>query len=349
MDKETTATTPEESTTHGESDPLDASAKDFVGTTPEDMEEIQTDEDEAPKRDPRDVDDAQADEDDDEQADSEEDAESEDGDGEDAEVPRLDTGIENALKEHAPELIERWNEQWKGVLKREKTLDEFEDGIRACFEDPERAKAEVLQFVVPLAQRHGMTVEQLLGIEAGGSEAERPEGDEVRLDDSRLPGRYDPQARDDYGHFIPEWQQRGLDSAGELLALKRVAALEERDAKREAEAEARRAESEKTAKQEAYVEKVATSTIKVLEKTYPGFKVTKEMIGKAIAKFPQLEGQPIEAVEAAYARQIAQHTGRLAQENAGRGRVMPDTRTAKGRVLPDDPADWKAADVYAAG
>lgn len=309
--------------TVGESDPLDVTAADLYQTPDEDGQEPE------PEREAETVEGDTGDEtdEDDESEPEPEDAESEAGDDDDLDVPRLAEDIEGVLKEHNPKLVERWEKQWKGILKREKAvegLETIDKTIGSMFGSVETARQELDGFLKGLSEHHGVTVAELVGL---------------RAPDEQEPG-------DDLESLVADENLY----EGEL-ALKRkferdLAAMRAEFAKELEPMRAERTEKEQRAKEQAYVERIAPRTIKAIEKTYPGFKVTNDQIIQALKKFPQLKDSPIEAVEACYARQIAQHSATLAQRHAGRGREGAPSREAKGRDLPKDPTELTAADIY---
>lgn len=327
------ATTPEATDTEtGVSDPLDVSAADFYQTTEEDAEAATP---EPTGEDGDDLEDEEADEAGETETDPE-DAEFEDGDEEDIAAPRLRESIEAVLREHNPELISEWQNQWKGIEKkdaqfkeREQKIAEFDADIEGLYESPETAKLALDVFLPDLAKHHKTTVEALLGFKA----APTPTEDAT-----------------DYNAFLSD--DANLSEEG--IALKRkheadLAALRKEFEPVKAETEAlkqRRAEDAARAETQDYVERVAPRTIKGIEKLYPGFTVTKQMITEAITALPAFKDKPLEAVEMHQTRAIAAHMGRLAEQRSGKGRELVPNREAKGKNLPTDPLDWKAADVY---
>lgn len=309
----------------GESDPLDAKATDFYQTTDE---EEQPKEKPEPKGEDGDSED-EADETDEGEKEGEdaEDAESEAAETDPDSVPRLAEDIEAVLAEHNPELIDRWNSQWKGVEKREAKLaegeaavKEWDNGIAALFESPENAVRDLAQFLPKLAEHHGVTIAQLVGL----SDAE---GSTSAEDDDLLP--------------------ETAELRKETQALKaQVARLEQSANKAETERQAKEAQDRAEAEHKAYVDKVSDRTIKAIGKLHQGFVVTKAMVGEALKAYPNLKGEPIKAVETHQASALIKHVGLAVAKAAGKGSDMTRGDGARGRRLPDDPTDIKAADVY---
>lgn len=310
---ETPGATPEQ----GADDPLAVTALDLLNE--QTGEEPKTD-DEEPSESP-----TESDEDEDgepnEGDEPTEDAEEE----EELEVPSLDTAIKEALAER-PELQKRWDEQWKGLLKREQKVSDFQAGINDLFGDKDYARQALPQFIGKVAEAHGLTVAELVGL---GSES-RSDDDAPRLAD------LDPDQFTDYDEQFEAYRkayQRELQERDSVLHSLKAEVESLKNAQTE---QARQAEQQKVLDQQL------TRVQKVFEKEHQGFRVTRKMLADAVAEFPNLD--PIRAVEAANARKLIDHRGKVtAEAQRVTAPAMIKGTTGKGIALPDNPLDIKAA------
>lgn len=302
-------TTPSETQATGANDPADVKASDLLkeleGGSDEEAE-LKTDESDAD-------DSAEPETDDGDEGDEDDEAPEDADDDDDANVPSLDTAIEQALAEHAPDLIKRWGEQWKGLAKREAKMKDWETGIQDLFADPEYAREVVPAFIGKVAAAHGVTVEELVGLTM--AQTQTAQDGEPNLDDY-----------DDYysWHLAHEaWSRAQVSDNAELAALKaKIAQMEAAQLE-----QARQAEHQKVLDQQL------GRVQKVFEKEFAGFKVTRKMLADAVAEYPSHD--PIKAVKAANVDKLTTHMSKVVAE---RGRVnapvMPKGGVGKGVVLP---------------
>jgi hypothetical protein len=232
--------------------------------------------------------------------------------GEDSEEegdhPSLAEEVLATLEEHNPDAIKRWNEQWKGLEKRESKMKDWEDGIQDLFTDLEYARETVPSFLQKLAVSHGLTVAELVGVQ--GSVTADEDEDRFATDVER-----------EHDNVIRQLQ-------------KKIEQLESQQT-----AERQRAEHEKT------LDQALGRVQKVFDKEYSGFKVTRKMLQDAASQFPNLE--PAKAVEAANARALVSHmSGKAAAAQRVNAPVMPKSNTSKGISLPDGDK-LKAGDLLA--
>lgn len=328
---------PEEATTQSEQenagpDPLSVKAADLYLPTTGGADEDAALETSGVDDDPEDEDEGEAGEageEGDEDTESDDVESGDDAVDEDA-LPRLRAAIEDALSETKPELVKEWADQWKGIVKREQKVADFERGIVALYADLPAATRDLNSFLEPVAKHHGVSVAELLGLHgsladdlADGEAEEDDDLDEEFMTASEIALKRKFEA-----------QIARLESKVAPLEQDRVLSSKEREAARA------RAEFD------SYVERVAPRTIKALGKLYPGFKATPAMVAQALTKFPSLKDTPMEAVEAAFVRDIARASATLAEQTRGAGRELHKNRTPAGTVLPSDPTDIKAHMVY---
>lgn len=290
----------------GADDPLNFSAMDLLTAQDEEPKTDTEEEEPTPEAEGEEPEDEDGTEDD-------EPAESEEDDSDD-DVPSLDAQIAEALKDK-PELTKRWQDQWKGLLKREQKAADWEEGITTLFQDAEYAREQVPQFLGKLAAVHGLSVEELLGGRAS-NELQPP----------------DPTQFDNYDDQIAATQQYV-----EAKVDKELQALREKIAHMEAaqNAQAKQAEQQKA------LDQALGRVQRVFDKEHQGFKVTRTMLAEATEQFPGLD--PVKAVKAAHVDALVAHRGKVvASSHRVDVPAMLKGQTGKGIALPDDPLDIKA-------
>ena len=101
----------------------------------------------------------------------------------------------------------------------------------------------------------------------------------------------------------------------------------------------------KQAEFKAFVDETAPKTARKLEKLENGWKVTRQMVEKALVEFPQLKDDPARAVKAAFPDELKRHYASLtAQSRRARGPEMPADARGKGEQMPD-PRSFRAEDA----
>ena len=173
-----------------------------------------------------------------------------------------------------------WGQKWKGILKRERNIDDFNEGVRGLTASPEAAREGILAFAQNIAAHHGISVEALLGT------AQQEEYTDGELPDGFL-------------------SQKEIEHDRKLKALEA-----EMKAYRESQVAATR-----KAELDAFVEKLAPKVIKAIAETQSGFKVTTEMIHKAVQAFPN-DKDATEAIGKLYWKQISEHNRKAAVSRA---------------------------------
>ena len=263
---------------------------------PDEESEPETDAEETPEPAAEEAD--EADEDDETAEDEEEEDE--------PDVPSLDAQIQDALKDN-PELTKRWDNQWKGLLKREQKQAEWEEGVTSLFTDREYAREAVPAFLQKLAAVHGTTIEELLG---GASNELQPPNPEDFTD-------YDSQI-DATRQYLESKQERELRQLREQI-------------------EAMKSQQDqqfKQAEQDKALERALGHAQKVFEKEYAGFKVTRKMLAEAAEKFPNLS--PVDALKAGNVDKLTAHMQKVAVERVRvTAPTMPKGGVGRGQTLPD--------------
>lgn len=289
----------------GADDPLEISAMDLLTAQDEEPKTDTEEEESTPEADGEEPE-AEDGTEDDEPAESE-------GDESEYDVPSLDAQIAEALKDK-PELTKRWQDQWKGLLKREQKAADWEEGITTLFQDADYAREQVPQFLRKLAAAHGVPVEELLGV--ASNELQPP----------------DPTQFDNYDDQIAATQQYV-----EAKVDKELQALRDKIAQMEAaqNAQAKQAEQQKA------LDQALGRVQRVFDKEHQGFKVTRKMLAEATEQFPGLD--PVKAVKAAHVDALVAHRGKVvASSHRVDVPTMLKGQTGKGIALPDDPLDIKA-------
>lgn len=250
-------------------------------------------------------------EEDDESTDEEDEANSndetpEDQDEDEPEAPSLDESIQATLKEHNPDAIKRWNEQWKGLSKREAKVAEWEDGIKSTFEDLDYALETVPIFLQKLAGVHQVPIQKLVGLKETAEATFEPDDDRFATDVER-----------EHDNVIRE-------QAAAIKALE--AKLERFDAQQKAERE--------KAERQIALDQQLGRVQKVFDKEHGGFKVTRKMLGDAVTAFPTLD--PIKAVKAMHTDALVAHAKeRTSKAFRVTAPVTPKSNTSKGITLPE--------------
>jgi hypothetical protein len=152
------------------------------------------------------------------------------------------------------------------------------------------------------------------------------------------------------GRKLPEWERRGFDSPKEMELDNELKALKQKVSLFDGERELLVKQRETTAKQaefQKFVDGIADKTIKTIEKTESGWKVSPEMVTKAIREFPQLKDDPVRAVKAAFPDELVAHklSASTSKTKGSRGPEMPADANGKGKQLPD-PRNVKAKDLF---
>lgn len=220
---------------------------------------------------------------------------------EEFDVPALREDVLETLQEHNPEAIKSWENSWKGLEKRERRLEKeqkewegFTSEYQSLFTDPDVAAQKIAGLIQNLSQYHGKNISQLMGVQPATTQEA----------DSEL-------------EFVTDAERFAYEKA--TSAERRAMDLEARLSRFEKEQESARARAE----QEAFVDSVAPKVAKQAEKSYSGFKVTREMVAEALRSFPQLKDAPLEAVAARYAKELFAHAAKSSRElSAKRGPDM---------------------------
>jgi len=252
--------------------------------------------------------------------DDEEEPADEDSQEEEFDVPALREDVLETLQEHNPEAIKSWENSWKGLEKRERRLEKeqkewegFTAEYQSLFTDPDVAAQKIAGLIQNLSQYHGKNISQLMGVQPATTQ-------EADLD----------------VEFVTDGERLSYEKANAVE--KRQMELEARIARFEKEQENARARAE----QEAFVDSVAPKVAKQAEKSYSGFKVTREMVAEALRSFPQLKDAPLEAVAARYAKELYAHAAKSSRElSAKRGPDMLPKVQGRGAAV-------KSAEEYSA-
>ena len=244
---------------------------------------------------------------------------------EEFDVPALREDVLETLQEHNPEAIKSWENSWKGLEKRERRLEKeqkewegFTAEYQTLFTDPDVAAQKIAGLIQNLSQYHGKNISQLMGVQPATTQEAVSELE-----------------------FVTDAERLAYEKATE--AEKRAMDLEARLSRFEKEQENARARAE----QEAFVDSVAAKVAKQAEKSYSGFKVTREMVAEALRSFPQLKDAPLEAVAARFAKELYAHAAKSSRElSAKRGPDMLPKVQGRGAAV-KSAEDYTAADALA--
>lgn len=248
-------------------------------------------------------------------------------DGDDFDDPDADDGNDDAAEDGEDDGIpeidestpERLRQQWKGVLKKQKQLEAQEKEVQnlrdyaRAFSDPQEAK-DAYEFL-------GSQLARLHGWDNAPSSKDTP-----RIADA-LP--------DDV-----EWASDGEKVLADMVKRQdaQISKLTELLERQESERESARKRSE----QQDFIRRETPKVISRAKAEHNGFKVTPEMVSKAVEAFPSL--QPYHAVMAAYHKALAKHYGQTSQTKRGPG--APPKQKMTGAQTPE-PGRWRAADAAA--
>jgi hypothetical protein len=233
---------------------------------------------------------------------------------EEPDLPELDSKIVDALGDNT-EAVELWKRQWKGIEKRERRLAEQQQAVSGLVKyaqglsDPSTASQTLQEIIDSVAEGHGLTREQILGLAS------------LEPDNGQT-----------------EWERAGFHSDREYELHKELQALKaDLTPLKTAEAERRR-----EAEDRAYVQSQTTRVAKQIAGQYDGFEVTASMLKTAVQNLPQFRDEPAKAVRMWYADELVKHAQ---GKTASRHKKLPemlDTSSAKGFDIPDNLDEYSA-------
>lgn len=247
---------------------------------------------------------------------------------------KLDETVEKALTEHAPEALTRLKQHIQGLEKREEQVAAQAskytafDAADEAINDPKRVSLAVGQFLTLAAARHGVEIDELLDSLT----------DEVLEEAAKIVSG--PTAQRRQGEASPTLRTQPDPQVAMLL--KRIDDLEGQVKGVLGDKEA--AEQKKA--EEAHLDRVAPETIGYLKKIIPGFEVTRDMVGEAIKRFPDLRNKPASAVRMLYGEKIGEHIAKLRANREIPSEMIDAGGAARGQA-PKSPEDYKAADAIA--
>jgi hypothetical protein len=255
-----------------------------------------------------------------------------------------------------PALKERWDQRMKGVdklVERNKAQAEALGSwnqIAEALEDPQRAFETYENIGRILADIHGKAPKTLTAT----AHAAQDKGADWKTlgfedEDEFMASRLEFDSKEGYQSFkkaLHELQGPVIDALKAKIA-KLEGDVEGTKAEREA-AKAEREKAENAQRYNAWINATAPKVVEQIAKEDQGWKITTDMVDKAVRKFPHLIKTPIEAVYAAYPKELKAHYAKANRKDAPKGPEL-NTQTSRnaGVALPDDPEDWTAAKVLA--
>jgi hypothetical protein len=266
------------------------------------------------------------------EVDSEDEGDDEEDEEEDSShLPDLD----NEIAKLSPELKKRWEQQWKGVVKRESRLQEAEKRFEAlasyeqAFADRATAAEAVRSLAEQLAKIHGQDVAEYLG----GPEA----------------------AQQTYSEGDEPWVREGFQYEGEWKAYRRAKEEAKRELAdtygldqeliRDLKEERERAKSAR--EMDAYLDKNTSKVVNTLRVQEDGWPVTRDMVAEAVKNLPQFKEKPADAVRMWFAKDLAKHARAKAAAAYKKTPEMFDSATSRGMDLPTDPMEYRAIHAMA--
>lgn len=239
---------------------------------------------------------------------------------------------------------EAWRNHWKGIQKMRDQVEEREQRVAAVEQeiqrlgssDIEEVRAEIQSSLEKIADRHGVTWEELLGITTKHS-----------LPNANSQKGYGEGSTEEYGTY---------DGIPYASAAERVL-LEERSARAEAEARINKKLQEfelreQAAKQQAelnqFMESVASRVTRKAKETLQGFEVTKEMIREAVHGDPKLKTHldVLDAVKRRNVDAILAHITKVTRESSKKGPELIPNSGGRGQER-KAPADAGYGDFLA--
>lgn len=181
-----------------------------------------------------------------------------------------------------------WANHWRGIQKRENRVKAFEDELTGLTTaELDTARATALNFIDQIAEARGISREDFLGLKQQSQEWQGGTN-EYGLE---LPPGFQSEKEYELHQRLEKWEQAQEN--------------ERRQARQEAE-------------MNAYVERIADKTIRQAEKTLHGFKVSRDMVAKAVREFPGVE--PLLAVKRHFVDAIVEHTTKTVRtQSSSRG------------------------------
>lgn len=294
-----------------QTDPLDGGAAEIIAERDASREAETVHEDEPEETDEFDGDDGEGDnpedgeesEDDESEGDEENEQDETDESGGEKASDQSDVwgSVRSMLSKSGDEtLIQRFDaelEHVSGVVQ----------SVAVVYEDPERAKSDVPEFLIALSRHHGIDMAELLGDE-----------------------------------LIASIHEPTFASPMEKTLHDRLKALEAREA-----ADAKRKTQEQSdARLREFVKSEAPKIQSALKKRYDGYVATPEQIEEAIRAFPSLSpAAAVEAK--CMRQIVKHMTRRASQTRAKNIPEMDRSRDVGGVQVPDDPLEFSAAHAYA--
>lgn len=251
--------------------------------------------------------------------------------------------LDEELAKLSPALQKRWQQQVKGLKKRERDYSEkataFKTNeerfnnlttVEANLANPATAVATFKQLGELLKQSHGYTDAQLYG--------DTPQS---------------IKKSDDGG----DWESQGFEYESDYQVYQRAKAEAKAEALAEMEAkltpylqkieEIKQVESKQAAQaqEQAYLDRVTPRTIKQISSEESGWKITPAMVAEAITAYPQHRDDPARAVCAHFSDERAQHIAEVAADRTPQPTTMLPSNDARGYKL-KNPLDYTAKDAY---
>ena len=266
---------------------------------------------------------------------SDDDTESADGEEESDEenVPELDAEI----AKHLPtELVERWNTQWKGVVKRETRLAAAEQSLIDGFNE--------LETVTTLSNR--------LADKQTAIETYRWLGEQLKNQhgyrDEDLFGRADNSLTateaDDYDSFDDYLEQTNGDNADLRKKLKQELLSELSPVLKEFEAfKAERAQQQKQAQLQQRIKAITPAVNKELKVSDNGWQVSSEQVLEAISQLPQFESDPAEAVRRWFSTERVEHIRKTASGGKKAPELIPAAKATGEKLVSPEKLDFATA------